>query len=171
MTGAPLRHWERATQSLTLRVDSTLEPTPEQQISWDLPAPFVFLDVGGHLAVRASALDRYGPGAHVATTTWGRSATSDQLQILHYAIRGFETLLVKVHNTAAWLDDNKHLGQALCWHWRRWIHLYEQGRLRDEYDQQFMSPARAQTLVQAGICSVDTTIADWIAKKQGMTTR
>jgi hypothetical protein len=166
MTGAPLQPGQRATEALTLRIDRAIEPSPEEQISWNLPAPFVFLEVGGHVAVRASAVAQYEPGAHGAATIWGKSATSDQLHILHYAVRGFESLLVKVHNTAAWLDDNTHLGKALCWHWRRWIHLHEQGRLREEYDQQFVSPERARMLLDAGICVTDTTIADWIVKKQ-----
>jgi hypothetical protein len=109
MTGPPLQAGRRATQALTLRIERTVELTAEEQISWNLLAPFVFLEVGGHLAVRASALAHYGAGAHVATTTWGKSGTSDQLYILHYAVRGFESLRTKVHNTEAWLHDNKHL--------------------------------------------------------------
>jgi hypothetical protein len=88
MTGPPLQPGQRATQSLTLRIDRTVEPTAEEQVSWNLPAPFAFLEVGGHLAIRASAFARYGPGAHVATTTWGKSGTNDQLYILHFAMRG-----------------------------------------------------------------------------------
>jgi glycosyltransferase involved in cell wall biosynthesis len=166
MTGPPLQPGQRAPQTLTLRIDRTVEPTHEQQISWNLPAPFAFLEVGGHLAVRASAFAQYGAGAHVATTTWGKSGTSDQLYILHYAVRGFESLRAKVDNTKAWLDDNKHLAPGWGWHWRRWIHLHEEGRLREDYDLQFVSPERAQQLVREGICVVDTTIADWIARKQ-----
>lgn len=171
MTGPLLQPGQRATQALTLRIDRAVEPTPEQQISWDLPAPFVFLEVGGHVAVRASALAEYGPGAHVATTTWGESGTSDQLYILHYAVRGFESLRTKVHNTAAWLDHNEHLPPGWGWHWRRWIRLNEEGRLREDYDQQFVSPERAQQLIREGICVVDTTIAEWIAKEQGNSNR
>ena len=33
------------------------------------------------------------------------------------------------------------------WHWRRWIHLHEQGRLREDYDEHFVSPAHAQQLI------------------------
>ena len=166
MTGPPLQPGQRATQALTLRIDRTVEPTHEQQISWNLPAPFVFLEVGGHLVVRASALAQYGVGAHVATTSWGKSETSDQLYILHYAVRGFESLLTKVHNTEAWLNDNKHLAPGWGWHWRRWIHLNKEGRLREDYDQQFVSSERAEELIREGICVVDETVAQWIAKKR-----
>ena len=167
MTGAPLQLGQRATQALTLRIDRPVTLTYEQQISGDLPVPFIFVDVGGHLIVRASAFDEYGPGAHTATVTWGASRTSDRLHILTYPIRAFETLQKKVHNTAAWLDDNTHLPPIWGWHWRRWIALNEEGRLREEYDAQFVSPERAQELVREGICVVDDTIASWIAKKEG----
>jgi hypothetical protein len=166
MTGLPLAAGQRATQALTLRIDRTVEPSHEQQLSWNLPAPFVFLEVGGHLAVRASALAAFGAGAHVATTTWGESRTSDRLYILHYAIRGFESLRTKVLNTKAWLADNPHLSPGWGWHWRRWIHLHTEGRLKEDYDQQFVSSARARELIRDGICVVDETIAGWIAEKE-----
>jgi glycosyltransferase involved in cell wall biosynthesis len=166
MTGLPLQPGKRATETLTLRIDRPVEPTHEQLVSWNLPAPFGFLEVGGHVAVRASAFAQYGAGAHVATTTWGTHSTSDELYILHYAVRGFESLCAKVHNTKAWLDDNKHLAPGWGWHWRRWIHLHEQGRLREDYDQHFVSLARAHQLVREGVCVVDTTVAEWIARKQ-----
>jgi hypothetical protein len=166
MTGAPLQLEQRATQALTLRIDRPVTLTYEQQISGDLPVPFIFVDVGGHLIIRASAFDEYGPGAHTATVTWGAVRTSDRLHILTYPIRAFETLQKKTHNTAAWLDDNMHLPPIWGWHWRRWIALNEKGRLREEYDAQFVSPERAQELVREGICVVDDTIAEWIARKQ-----
>ena len=123
MTGPPLLAGQRATEALTLRIDRTVELPLEQLISGNYPVPFVFLEVGGHLAVRASALAQYGTGAHFATTTWGKSATSDELYLLHYAIRGYESLRTKVQNTKAWLADNPQLGPGWGWHWRRWISL------------------------------------------------
>ena len=166
MTGAPLPPGRRATQALTLRIDRTVEPTPLQQVTWDLPAPFVFLEVGGHLVVRASAFDRYGAGAHVGTTTWGKAETLDDLYILHYAIRGFESLQTKVRNTASWLEANAHLAAGMCWHWRRWIDLSDKGLLREDYDQQFVSHERARQLVEQGVCVVDETVSRWLAERE-----
>jgi Glycosyl transferase family 2 len=166
MTGPTLQAGQRATKALTLRIDRLVEPTYEQQISGNLPVPFVFLEVGGHLVVRASALAEYGVGAHGATTTWGESVISDRLYMLHYAVRGFESLRTKVANISAWLDDNTHLAPGECWHWRRWINLNEQGLLREEHEEQFVSPERAQELIRDGICVVDETVARWVAKKE-----
>jgi hypothetical protein len=165
MTGSPMPPGQRATQALTLRIDGAVEPTYEQTISGKFPVPFVFLEVGGHLAVRASALAQYGHGAHIATTTWGRSETSSQLYILHYAMRRYEELCTKVENTKAWLKANPDLPAGWGWHWRRWIRLQEEGRLREDYDQQFVSPERARELVQEGICVVDDTVARWLERR------
>ena len=168
VTGAPLQAGRRATQTLNLRIDRPVEPTYDEKISGNLPVPFLFVQIGGHLIVRATALKEYGSGAEIATTAWGKSGTSDRLYILHYAIRGFESFRTKVQNTAACLDDNKHLAPSWGWHWRRWILLQEEGRLREDYDRQFVSPLRAQELVREGVCVVDDTVASWIAKKEGI---
>ncbi len=166
VTGGPLSDGLRATEALTLRIDRTVAATPDQQLSWDFSVPFLFLDVGGHVAMRATAFADYGVGAHVATPLWGAQQTSDQLYMLHYPLRGFETLRTKVANTKAWIRDNPHWTPHLAWHWRRWIHLAEQGRLREDYDDQFVSPERALQLLHDGTCSVDTSVAEWIARRR-----
>jgi hypothetical protein len=168
MTGLPIPTGRRATEVLTLRIDRTVVPTVEQQISWDLPVPFAFLEVGGHIAFRAAAVRSFAIGIHSATVAWGTSGTSD-LYILHYAIRGYEELRQKVRNTEKWLEDNPHLPPGWGWHWRRWIQLEKAGRLREDYDCQFVSAARATELVADGTCAVDTTVAAWLADRETRT--
>jgi len=165
MTGPLIPPDRRATEVLTLRIDRTVVPTPEQQVTWDFPVPFVFLEVGPHLAVRASALGGFGFGVHVGTTTSGKSGTSD-LYILHYAIRGYAEFLQKVRNTENWIADNPHLPLGWGWHWRRWIRLEKDGRLREDYERQFVSPERANELLRDGTCALDTTIAAWLAGRR-----
>jgi hypothetical protein len=164
MTGPLIPPGRRATEVLTLRIDRTVVPTAEQQISWDFPVPFAFLEVGGHVAVRATAIGSFAGGMHSATVTWGRAATSD-LYILHYAIRGYEELQQKVRNAEQWLEDNPQLAPAWGWHWRRWIQLAKEGRLREDYERQFVSAERAAELVADGTCAVDTTVAAWLAER------
>ena len=165
MTGPPIPPGRRATEVLTLRIDRTVVPTAEQTISWDLPVPFAFLEVGGHLAIRAAAIGSFASGMHSATVTRGTSATSD-LYLLHYAIRGYEELRQKVRNTEKWFEANPHLPLGWGWHWRRWIQLEKAGRLREDYESQFVSAARATELVADGTCAVDTTIAAWLADRE-----
>jgi len=164
MTGLPIPPGRRATEALTLRIDRTVVPTAEKQITWDFGVPFVFLEVGGHLAVRASAVQNFGMGMHAGTTTWGRSGTSD-LYILHFAIRGYDEFVQKVQNAERWIRDNPHLPPAWGWHWRRWIHLAKNGSLREEYDRQFVSSERWSELALDGTCTVDTTVASWLAER------
>lgn len=165
MIGPPIPPRRRVTEVLTLRIDRTVVPTTEQAISGDLPVPFAFVEVGPHVAIRATAIGSFASGMHGATITRGTSSTSD-LYILHYAIRGYEEFRQKVRNTEKWLEDNPHLPSQWGWHWRRWIRLEKAGRLREDYDQQFVSAARATELVADGTCTVDTTIADWLAGRE-----
>jgi len=164
MTGPPIPPGRRATEVLTLRIDQSVVATAEQRTSWDIPFPFVFLAIGGHVAVRAAAVKSFDSGMHGATVTWGTSATSD-LYILHYPIRGYDELRQKVRNTEEWFEDNAHLPPSWAWHWRRWIQLAAAGRLREDYERQFVSAERAKQLVADGTCTVDTTISDWLASR------
>jgi len=165
MTGPMIPPGRRATEVLTLRIDRTAVPTAEEQLGGELAMPFVFLEVGPHLALRAAALGAIGHGVHVAVTTWGKSGTSD-LYILHYAIRGYADFRHKVRNTEKWLADNPHLNPGWGWHWRRWIRLEKEGRLRQDYEQQFVSADRAEKLLRDGSCVVDTTIATWLGDRR-----
>jgi hypothetical protein len=87
-------------------------------------------------------------------------------RFLHYPLRGYDKFGVKVRNTANWFEDNKHLEPWWGWHWRRWIRLDREGRLREDYGSQFVSPAQAEELVRAGICSVDDTVAGWMKQQK-----
>jgi hypothetical protein len=93
------------------------------------------------------------------------------LRFLHYAIRGYPTFQTKVANIAAWMAENTHLEPWWGWHWRRWIRLNEAGRLRKDYDDQFVSPARARELINDGTCSIDDTVANWIRHRAAMSPR
>ena len=165
MTGPLVPPGRRATEVLTLRIDRTVVATAEQGISSDFQVPFVFLAVGGHVAVRAGAIGSFGTGMHSASVTWGASGASD-LYILHYPIRGYEDFRQKVLNAEKWFADNPHLPPNWAWHWRRWIQLAKAGRLREDYERQFVSTERATELIADGTCKVDRTITGWLAERQ-----
>jgi hypothetical protein len=165
LTGPPLRSGQRATEALTLRIDGTVKATYDEMVSGNLPAPWVFLDVPGHLIVRAPAFERYGSGAHVGTVKWGRTGRLDDLYMLHYNLRGFDRLEAKVSNARSWLEANPQLPPIFGWHWRRWIRLNDQGLLKEEYDRQFVSPDRARELVAQGVCVVDRSVAQWLEQR------
>jgi glycosyl transferase family 2 len=165
MTGPAFPSARRATEMLTLRIDRPADPPEEQLISGDLPVPYVFIRHPPKTITRASAFARYGPGVHTVATTWGDTREVPGLHFLHYPIRGFDKLETKIAAAAAFFEKNTHLESWWSWHWRRWIRLNRQGRLRDDYENQFLSPPRAQELVRDGICAVDETIANWVKSK------
>jgi hypothetical protein len=47
------------------------------------------------------------------------------------------------------------LPQGWGWHARRWVRIAREGRLRDEYEQQFPSGSLAHRLIQAGDLVMD----------------
>jgi hypothetical protein len=80
-------------------------------------------------------------------------------------MRGYDKFETKVRNTANWFEDNKHLEPWWGWHWRRWIRLNQESRLREDYESQFVSPARAEELIRDGICTRDETVSNWMKNK------
>jgi hypothetical protein len=163
MTGPALQFGRRATETQTLRIDKPADdPTLEQCISGDIPVPYIFIRHPPKTITRASAFAGYGPGLHSVATSWGDSTEYSDLRILHYPIRGYDTLEAKIVAGISFFEKNTHLEPWWSWHWRRWIRLYQEGRLRDDYENQFLSAARAQQLVRDGVCTVDKTIASWI---------
>jgi hypothetical protein len=159
---------QRAMQSHILRVEKPIELNYDDRVSGDLPVPWLFSKDAPHLAVRTSALVEYGNGAHSATLSWGKAELSDQLFIQHYPIRGYDEFEQKVRNTEDWLASNKHLEQdpLWAWHWRRWIRLRAEGRLREDYEAQFIPPTRAQELVREGTCVFDDTVSRWSKRRE-----
>jgi Glycosyl transferase family 2 len=165
VTGPVFHFPRRATEMLTLRIDRPEYPPHEQLISGHIPIPYVFIRHPPKTITRASAFAGYGPGMHTVATIWGNTRQLPELRFLHYPIRGFDKLEAKTVAGAAFFEKNAHLEPWWSWHWRRWIRLHREGRLREDYENQFLSPARAKELVRDGICTVDETIANWIKNK------
>jgi len=165
MTGRVLGSSARATEMLTLRIDQPVVATSEQISSGNIPVPYIFVRHPPKTIVMAPAFVEYGPGNHNVVTAWGRAEQLPGLYILHYQIRGFDRFQTKIANTAAFFEENKHFDPWWGWHWRRWIRLKQEGRLREEYESQFVLPSRGDDLVRDGICTRDETISNWIKKR------
>jgi Glycosyl transferase family 2 len=168
MTGSPLEPGQNAVQALTLRIDQPFtinNLTRAQQLSGELPVQWIFVEQPPKSIVAAAAFAEYGPGNHEGITTWGRHAELPHLCFLHYPMRGFDTFQTKVRHAAEWFEVNKHLEPGWGYHWRRWIRLDREGGLREDYENQFVSPPRAQELIRDGTCSIDNTVANWITHR------
>jgi glycosyltransferase involved in cell wall biosynthesis len=150
-----------AIRTLTVRIDRPTVETYEQQISGDMPVPYIFIRHPIKSITYAPAYESFIAGSHGAKSEWGTVAELPNLFFLHYPVRGFEAFEKKIRNTMAWFRDNPHLEAWWGWHWRRWIRLYEAGQLQKDFEQQFVTPQRAQELIREGICSIDDTVARW----------
>ncbi|HVQ37204.1 MAG TPA: glycosyltransferase family 2 protein [Pyrinomonadaceae bacterium] len=164
MTGA-LENEGRATEARIWRIAQPIQESFEQQLSGQIPAPYIFIRHPPKTIVRMDAFLEYGWGSHDVKTSRGKTAEFSELKFHHFPIRGFETFQKKVQNVANFFEINKHYEDWWGWHWRRWIRLNEEGRLREEYENQFLTPARAEELIRDGTCVVDTTISNWVANR------
>jgi glycosyltransferase involved in cell wall biosynthesis len=159
---------ERATRTLTLRIDRPTVATTEQYISGQLPVPYIFIQHPVKSITYAAAYKSFEPGSHGANAEWGTVCQLPSLFFLHYPIRSFDVFEKKIHNTIAWFRDNPHLPAWWGYHWRRWIRLYEAGLLRKDFEDQFVTPERAQQLIREGICSIDDTVARWVEARESV---
>jgi hypothetical protein len=166
MTGSNSQPGRPATETRTLRIDQPVIETYEQQVSGDIPAPYIFIRHPPRTLIRTAALAEYGQGNHYATMAWGKTVQLPDLRILHYPIRGYDKFQAKIANTEAFFAGNDHLESWWGWHWRRWIRLQREGRLREDFENQFVSPERAEELIREGVCTRDETVASWAKRKR-----
>jgi hypothetical protein len=168
MTGAPLAPGQSALEHLTLRIDRGVVDTGAYHLSDALPIPYIFFKHPPKTIVHTGAFVSYAAGGHSAEAASGASVDCPELLFLHYPIRGYEAMQTKVAHTVAWFAENPHLAALPWWgwHWRRWIRLRDAGLLHQDYQEQFVSAARAQELLAEGTCSIDETVADWIRRRR-----
>jgi hypothetical protein len=168
MMGTPLTPGQSALEHLTLRIDRTVVESAHSQLTGELPLPYIFLRHPPKTIVRARSFVSYAAGGHSAEAAAGRSVEYPELKFLHYPIRSYDALVTKIAHTVTWFAENPHLEATPWWgwHWRRWIRLEQAGCLREDYDDQFVSPMRAQQLVRQGTCSIDETVASWMRRQR-----
>jgi hypothetical protein len=80
-----------------LRIDKPTRETGEQQLSGELPVPYIFIRYPPTI-VRASAFQEYGPGAHDVKGSWGQNGDIERLRFLHYPTRGYDKFETKILN-------------------------------------------------------------------------
>jgi glycosyltransferase involved in cell wall biosynthesis len=161
MTGPPLSEGADALACLSLRIVSPYRETVEQQVSGILPRPYIFIRHPPKSIVMAAAFSGYVAGSHGANVSFGKLGEIEGARFNHYSIRGFDKFQQKIRNTEAFLKINNHLESWWAWHWRRWIRLEHLGKLKDDYDSQFISEAAQNELIRSGICVLDTEVSEW----------
>lgn len=163
MTGPSIAEDTNPLEALTLRIEKPYVETPEQQMSGDLPLPYIFIRHPVKSIVLTTAFSSFVAGSHGTNVTFGKVGEIPGARFNHYPIRGFAKFQQKVRNAEKFLQTNDHLEDWWGWHWRRWIRLDRQGRLKDDYDKQFPSVDEQANLIKSGMCIRDQTVSSWVS--------
>jgi hypothetical protein len=156
---------------LILRIDRPLGITDQERLSGDLPVSHSLIFIPPKTIVRADSFVEYTAGAHGATSSSGTVEESGQLRILHFPNRGWPAFEKRVENISSWMAENTHLPPNWGWHWRRLLRLRDDGKLPAEFDDWFLTRAKADEVLKEGIVAIDDTIARWSERRRGLWTR
>lgn len=86
---------------------------------------------------------------------------SSTLEILHLPMRSYEAFEEEIEREREYFAKNPELAPNTSWHWRRWIEFFQSGRLREEYESQFLDPPVAEQHLAEGRIVPETRLADW----------
>jgi hypothetical protein len=144
-----------------LRVDTPHERTEDEIRGMrELESPWIFTNVMNKIVVKVSSAQRIEAGDHEAVVADGGARfNSRAAMLLHYPIRDYREFLDKIRRAEKDFLSNPHLPEDVAWHWRRWIRIWRQGKLPEEFAAQFIKDADLETLMGDGTIVVDKRVA------------
>lgn len=169
MTGHPPGRDNEALLSLTTRIIRPYQESYEEQLSRQVPVPFIFVKHQPKSIVLASAFSSYKPGSHGSNVSSGNEWPVTEAHFKHYPMRSYSTFQKKVSNVAHFLEINRHLPEWWGWHWRRWIDLEITNDLEADYNRQFLNDTDQLKFVENGTCQVDESVASWMIRRSSAT--
>lgn len=110
----------------------------------------MLIKISPQTIVNPYGLWRLKGGNHRAKHAWNliNSRFEHEINVYHYPIRSFEQFENNIKNRARLLSSTPaKMGD----HYRRWVKLYEQGRLQEEFDRFLLSESDISTLVKIGV--------------------
>jgi glycosyl transferase family 2 len=131
-----------------------------------LSSPWIFSRVLQKVMVSAQSSLTVTPGDHRVLGTTDEPTLDTSCEILHLPMRSYEAFQEKIECGIGYFRKNPELGSRTGWHWRRWIELFQSGRLREEYEKQFPGPQVAEILLAEGRVVRETRLAEWWANDQ-----
>jgi Glycosyl transferase family 2 len=135
--------------------------------SADLSSPWIFSSLPPKVMLRANQSDlSLTAGEHDVIGAEQEVVTSSSLQILHLPVRSYESFKGKIEAGMDYFTKNPELGPGTGWHWRRWFALLQSGRLREEYESQFLEASAAESLLAEGQIVPETRLADWLSNER-----
>jgi hypothetical protein len=149
---------------LTLKIVKTDVRVPSA--SMPLSSPWIFSRVLQKVMVSAQSNLTVTPGDHRVLGTTHEPTLDSSCEILHLPMRSYEAFQEKIECGIGYFGKNPKLGSRTGWHWRRWIELFESGRLREEYESQFPEASEVEALLAEDRIVPETRLADWWANEQ-----
>lgn len=106
--------------------------------------------IHGKVLVNAHGLVRVKGGNHRAWHLWGavNGRTSSSIRVHHYPIRSLDRFVANIEHRAKLLKKGvRKMGD----HYRRWVRLYDAGRLEEELDRLILSDDDIRVLSKFGV--------------------
>lgn len=160
LTGiGPIRADEHYLSHLTLKVVATDTRVADPSLA--LSSPWIFSKLPPKVMISARSALKTTTGDHHIVGPMEKLLRSSVLEVLHVPMRGYEAFQEKIERGAEYFAKNPQLAPSTGWHWRRWIELFQSGRLLEEYGKQFPDKETAQALLAEGRIIRETHLADW----------
>ncbi|MDR9498558.1 MAG: glycosyltransferase family 2 protein [Hydrogenovibrio sp.] len=110
----------------------------------------LLVPISPKVIVNPAGLIKLSGGNHRAKH-WGKpfsARTSEDLTVFHYPIRSFEQFKANVEHRAELLKlKNVRMGD----HYRRWVRLYQAGRLEQEFERIVLTQTQLEVLEDVGV--------------------
>jgi hypothetical protein len=150
---------EHYLRHLTLKIVKT-DPRVSDP-SAPLTSPWIFSRLPPKVMIRAQTSLTTTNGDHDVVGAVKKLVPSTSLEVLHLPMRSYGAFQEKIERGREYFAKNPELSSRTGWHWRRWIELFESGRLREEYESQFPEASKVEALLAEGRIVPDTRLAEW----------
>jgi hypothetical protein len=165
LTGiGPIPPREHYLTHLTLKIVKT--DVRESSASASLLSPWIFSRLPPKVMIRAKSSLTTTTGDHNVVGASQELPSAPRLEILHLPMRGYEAFQEKIERGMGYFAKNPELHPNVGWHWRRWIDLFQKGRLREEYESQSPNQSVAEALLAEGRVVPETRLAKWWANER-----
>jgi hypothetical protein len=149
---------------LTLKVVKT--DTRVAKASAALSSPWIFSRLPPKVMIRAQSSLTTTNGDHDVVGGVKKLVPSTSLEVFHLPMRSYGAFQEKIERGREYFAKNPELAPSTGWHWRRWIELFQSGRLREEYEKQFPDEKTAQAFLAEGRLVRETRLAQWWTNEQ-----
>ena len=143
----------------TLRVINPIYYSKEEQLNVDnISIPLA--KISPKVLVNPYGLLRIKGGNHRARHVMRliNQANSDEIVVHHYPMRSYEQFERNIRNRQPLVAKGARMGD----HYRRWVRMFEQGKLEEEFARFVMSEKDAEVLIRFGVVERTTLARDTI---------